>query len=292
VTAVGEGVVRRCLAVGADVVLPTRSQERAEEFRRVLGDAATDRLHLVVHDYTTFTGAWQLAEEMENRLGGIDDVVAPIGGWWAGKWLWEIDESDWRSAFVDLASVHMAVLRAFLPRLSAHGTYTLIVGVSASTPVPGSGLVSMEQAALLMMRQVVAAELDAAEVDAAGPDMRCRAHALVLGPVSTRLTGPAEADWVSAEQVGAVAASAATGTGGREFRLGNAAEANETLALLRAGRTVPARSLPCPRWSPRTDGARNFSRCSPSWLRGSVPNRDAWTTRCTAPGARPTGRCW
>ncbi|MFI1415166.1 SDR family NAD(P)-dependent oxidoreductase [Streptomyces sp. NPDC020707] len=224
--AVGEGVVRGYLAAGADVVVPTRTQERAEEFRAVLGGAATDRLHLVVHDYTTFAGAEQLAEEMERRLGGVDDVVAPIGGWWAGKRLSEIDEADWQSAFVDLATAHLAVLRACLPRLNARGAYTLIVGASAFTPIPGSGLVSMEQAALLMMQQVLAAELDGEQ----------RVFALVLGPVRTRLVDSGDPDQVTADQVGAVAvaASAAAAVGGRQIRLRNQAEADEALALLQA----------------------------------------------------------
>lgn len=224
--AVGEGVVRAYLTAGADVVVPTRNHERADEFRYLLGDVAGDRLHLVVHDYTTFPGATQLADEMEHRLGGVDHVVAPIGGWWAGKPLWEIDENDWQGAFVGLASTHMAVLRAFLPKLSTRGTYTVIVGTSALTPVPGSGLVSMEQAALLMMRRVAEAELT-------GPQ---RAHAIVLGPVSTRLADPPAPDWVSADQVGAVAVAAATTeVGSREFQLGNRAEADEALARLQAG---------------------------------------------------------
>jgi NAD(P)-dependent dehydrogenase (short-subunit alcohol dehydrogenase family) len=92
--AVGEGVVRRYLAAAADVVVPTRTEARAEEFRRLLGDAASKHLHLVVHDYTTFAGAEALATQMELNFGGVDDVVAPIGGWWAGKRLWEIDEAD------------------------------------------------------------------------------------------------------------------------------------------------------------------------------------------------------
>lgn len=221
--AVGEGIVRSYLTAGAVVLVPTRTQERAEEFRRVLGDAANDRLHLVVHDYTTFAGAEQLADEMERRLGGVDDVVTPIGGWWAGKRLQEIDEGDWQTAFVGLATAHMAVLRAFLPRLSTNGAYTLIIGESAVTPIPGSGLVSMEQSALLMMRQVLQAE-------AAG---RQRAFALVLGPVSTRVDS-SDPGRVSADQVGAlaVAASAATAVDGREIRLRSRAEADQALALL------------------------------------------------------------
>lgn len=95
--AVGEGVVRGYLAAGADVVVPTRTRERLAEFRRVLGDAATARLHVVVHDYTSFAAAERLAEQMEHCLGGVDDVAAPIGGWWAGKRLWEIGEATGRS---------------------------------------------------------------------------------------------------------------------------------------------------------------------------------------------------
>ena len=72
----------------------------------------------MVHDYTTFAGADDLATQMVANLGGIDDVVASIGGWWAGRRLWEIDESDWSSAFVDLATTHMAIARAVLPRLT------------------------------------------------------------------------------------------------------------------------------------------------------------------------------
>ena len=110
--AVGEGVVRAYLAAGADVVVPTRSGEREKEFRALLGDEATARLHLMKHDYTTFTGAEQLAATMTDRLGGIDDVISPIGGWWAGKRLEEIGESDWNTAFTGLATAHMAVARA------------------------------------------------------------------------------------------------------------------------------------------------------------------------------------
>jgi NAD(P)-dependent dehydrogenase (short-subunit alcohol dehydrogenase family) len=75
---------------------------------------------------------------MEDRLGSVDDVVAPIGGWWAGKRLWGISEGDWQDAFVRLATTHMAVARAALPRMKAGGAYSLIAGASAAAPVPGS----------------------------------------------------------------------------------------------------------------------------------------------------------
>jgi 3-oxoacyl-[acyl-carrier protein] reductase len=204
---VGQGVVRAYLDAGAEVVVPTRSPEPA---------APADRLHLVVHDYTTFAGAADLAAEMSSRLGGIDDVVAPIGGWWGGKPLWDIAESDWQSAFTGLATTHMAVLRACLPLMPAYGAYSVIVGGSARVPVPGSGLVSMEQAAVLMMQQVAQAE--------AGD--RRRIFALVLGPVGD----PAG---VTAAQVGAVtvAASATSAVAGQVIDVRNRAEVDDALAL-------------------------------------------------------------
>ena len=220
--AVGEGIVRAHLATGADVVVPARTQQRADEFRHLLGGAATDRLHLMAHDYTTFAGAEELGAQMQSRLGGIDDVIAPIGGWWAGGKLTTIDENDWQSAFVGLATAHMAVLRATLPRLSPDGAYSVVVGESAVTPVPGSGLVSMEQAAVRMMQQVVAAE--------SGPGRRV--FALMLGPVRTRVvTG--EPEWISADQVGAVTVAAAASTvPGQEIRLRDQAEYTKAMELL------------------------------------------------------------
>jgi 3-oxoacyl-[acyl-carrier protein] reductase len=217
---VGEGVVRAYLEAGADVVVPTRSASRAEEFRGLLGPVAGARLHLVEHDYTTFDGAEQLVEEMTKNLGGIDHVIAPIGGWWAGKRLWEIDNSDWQGAFVGLATAHMAVARAAVPRISAHGTYQTVVGESAGYPVPGSGLVSMEQAAVLMMLDVLAAENQSDQ----------RLFALVLGPVRTRAV-VGDDTWVSADQIGAVSVAAAIAdhASGHHFLLRNRAEADVAL---------------------------------------------------------------
>ncbi|MEU2373498.1 SDR family oxidoreductase [Streptomyces misionensis] len=217
---VGEGAVRAYLTAGAQVVVPTRSQERAKEFRTLLGKAATERLHLFEFDYTTFAGAETLVTTMVERLGGVDDVVAPIGGWWHGKQLWEIDEADWKAAFVGLATAHMAVLRAALPRMTDQGAYSVVVGQSAHFPIPGSGLVSMEQAALLMMQQVLAAELQGAK----------RVFLIELGPVATRFTETPDPAQVTSAQIGAVAVAASASTQpGRRVRLHDSAQAEAAL---------------------------------------------------------------
>jgi 3-oxoacyl-[acyl-carrier protein] reductase len=87
----------------------------------------------------------------------------------------------------------------------------------------------MEQAALLMMQQVLAAELSGEK----------RVFALQLGPVRTRFTeasGTGDPDWVSAGQIGAVAvaASAATSIAGQRIRLLTRAEADEALTFFGA----------------------------------------------------------
>jgi len=216
---VGEGVVRRYLEAGADVVVPTRTQARADEYRAILDNAGTDKLHLVVHDYTTFAGADDLVDQMTSNLGGIDDVIAPIGGWWAGKRLWEISETDWQNAFVGLATAHMAIARAAVPRITAEGAYVVVVGDSGGWPVPGSGLVSMEQSALMMMQRVLDAEVDESK----------RIFTFVLGPVNTRSVGSGE---VTARQVGSVAvAASASALPGRVIPLHGDAEVEQAILL-------------------------------------------------------------
>ena len=161
--------------------------------------------------------------EVVESLGGVDDVVAPIGGWWAGKALWEVDGSDWENAFVGLATTHLAIARAALPHLGADGAYSVVVGLSAHHPVPSSGLVSMEQAAVLMMQRVLAAEAGA----------RSRVFALVLGPVRSRAAA-GEPDWVSADEVGAVAVGLSTDPtqASREVVLGDSPAARAVLEQL------------------------------------------------------------
>ncbi len=196
--AVGEGVVRAYLERGATVVVPSRSQGKVDRFRGVLGETGqSGRLHFLVQGYSTFADAEALANDVIAKFGRVDDVVASIGGWWAGKPLWQISEADWQSFYIEFSTAHVAVLRAFLPRLGAAGAYTLILGGSATTPVPGSAMVSMEQAALLMMRSVVQLEAQ---------DQR-RIFALVMGPIMTRMRHKGDPDWVTADQVGEIAAS-------------------------------------------------------------------------------------
>lgn len=206
--AVGEGVVRAWLDAGASVIIPSRTQGRVDQFRGVLGALGdNDNLHFVVGDYTSFDGAEAIAARISAEFGAVTDLIASIGGWWQGAPLWEISEADWNHFFLGLTTAHVAQVRAWIPRLPETGSYQLILGGSAETPVPGSAIISMEQAALLMMHRVVAAEVG---------DQR-RLFTQILGPVDTRLRHRVDPEWVSAAEVGHLSIVAAHSTHGSDL---------------------------------------------------------------------------
>lgn len=224
---VGEGVVRAWLRAGAEVVVPSRGAAKQQALRNVLADepAATHaRLHLVDGPYTTFADAESMAERITTEFGEVTDVVASIGGWWQGKPLWQIEESDWQRFFVDLVTAHVATARAWVPRLPATGSYQLILGGSATQPVPGAAMINMEQAALLMMRSVLAAEVG---------DQR-RIAAQILGPVASRSRPWVDPAWITNDEVGAISVGiAATSTvAAVDLDLHTEGQIDETLALL------------------------------------------------------------
>lgn len=189
---VGEGIVRSWLADGAEVIVPTRNTERGAELQGYLNDVSTDRLHLVTGEYTAFDSAQTMASDIVNRFGPVTDVIASIGGWWQGKPLWEVSAEEWQHFNQDLSTAHVANVRAWIPLLPSEGSYQLILGGSASKPVPGASIINMEQAGLLMMHRVLSAE--------AGDQRRIFAHE--LGPVATRQRPWVDPTWVSNEDLG------------------------------------------------------------------------------------------
>ncbi|SDO20081.1 3-oxoacyl-[acyl-carrier protein] reductase [Lutimaribacter pacificus] len=197
---VGEGIVRAWLKTGAQVIVPTRTDGRAEQFKDVLSDLGQpENLHIVTGHYGSFDDAQALAARITGQYGQVTDVVASIGGWWQGKPLWDVSPEEWQRYFVDMTTAHAAMARAWIPHLPQTGSYQLILGGSAVEPVPGASIISMQQAALLMMRRVLSVE--------AGESNRIAAQ--ILGPVVTRARKRIDPDWVTNEEVGLVSAGIA-----------------------------------------------------------------------------------
>jgi 3-oxoacyl-[acyl-carrier protein] reductase len=196
---VGEGIVRAFLKAGATVVVPSRSQSRLDGLTALMGPELGGNLKTVAAGYSTFAEADLLAEKIVTEHGRVDHVVAAVGGWWMGKALWEIGQDDWQKVFVDVATSHMALARSFVPRLAEHGSYTTIAGFSGRKPYPAAGIVSMQGAAQLMMREALSAELRGQR----------RVNDLILGPVINRSRPGGDANWLTSDQVGQAAVGVA-----------------------------------------------------------------------------------
>ncbi|ELP63125.1 SDR family oxidoreductase [Streptomyces turgidiscabies] len=153
---VGEGIVRAFLRAGATVVVPSG---RLDQLVELVGPEPAGKLRTLAAGSATFGEADQLATKVLAEFGHVDHVVVSVGGWWAGKELWQTSADDWQKIFVDVATSHMALARSFVPRLSEDGSYTTIAGFSAKKAFPSAGIVSMQGAAQLMMREVLTAEL-------------------------------------------------------------------------------------------------------------------------------------
>jgi NAD(P)-dependent dehydrogenase (short-subunit alcohol dehydrogenase family) len=193
---VGGGIVRAFAHAGATVIVPSRSVARLKQLKTLVGDEnLPGRVVGIEAAYDTFAAAMELAETVLRDHGRIDHVVASIGGWWQGKTVWQTDETDYQQNFVDIGTSHLAVARAFVPQLGEGGSYTLIAGFSGRKPYAGAGIVSMIGAALLMMREVLSAELRGQR----------RVNDLVLGPIINRSRPNGDPSWLTADQVGEAA---------------------------------------------------------------------------------------
>lgn len=200
---VGEHFVRAHLAAGADVIVPSRTEARAQTLR---DDPAVAQLgagpKLLVGDYTSFAGAAQTAERIIAEHGPVDHVVATLGSWWSGSPLWEVSEDVWRRFFVDVTEAYTAAARAWLPRLSATGSLQLVLGSSGVVPVPGAAVISAAQAGLVMLRRVLAEE--------AGTQRRV--FSLVLGNLNLRRREWTRPEFVNADDAAEISLGIATGT--------------------------------------------------------------------------------
>jgi NAD(P)-dependent dehydrogenase (short-subunit alcohol dehydrogenase family) len=192
---VGEGILRSYLKSGATVIIPSRSEKSKEKLLEILAeDGKNEKLKFVISDYSDFDGAENTAKIIEQEYGKIDHVIACVGGWWSGGPLWKVTDQAWKSQFEALSTTHIALTRAWIPRLDKEGSYQIISGGSGKKPVEGSGIVSMQHASLIMMGEVLG--LETKETN--------RVFVFVLGVVNSRNRPAHKPYWITAEQVGMV----------------------------------------------------------------------------------------
>lgn len=153
---VGHGVASALLAAGATVIAPTRSAARADALARTFPDQP---LVPVVGDISSIDGATALAETIAEH-GPIDHVVASLGPWWQGGAVADQDPAEWARVRAMLLDGHVNAAMLLLPMLRdrAGASYTIITGMGAHQPMPGTSLLFVATGGVLSLSKVLRAE--------------------------------------------------------------------------------------------------------------------------------------
>ncbi|MQA92734.1 MAG: SDR family NAD(P)-dependent oxidoreductase [Gemmatimonas sp.] len=217
---VGTFVVRALLERGANVAVPSRTEEKLHGFRAHLasqiGEDDLGRLHTFVGDVADEVGAEHLLGQITNDVGAPDAVVATLGRLVPAQSLLDARANDLQQVLQSYLIAHFVVARTFLPGLKARGgAYVFVNGPLAFDPWKGSGadLVSISTAGQHMLFRALAQELEESDVRV----VELVSHAFIRD----RQTQPSSA--IPGEAVGAFAAylvsQAAGGTHGKSIRL-------------------------------------------------------------------------
>lgn len=170
---VGRVVAEAFLASGATVVVPSRSSEKLTELRGQLSRPPAERLITIEGDVSNERDGARVREEVLERVGPLDAVVASLGGFVAAPSVLAAPKSDLQRVLDGYLLAHFMVAKALLPTLKERsGSYTFINGPLAFDPLfPGAGLVSVATAGQAMLARAVMKE------EARGP---ARVNELVL----------------------------------------------------------------------------------------------------------------
>jgi 3-oxoacyl-[acyl-carrier protein] reductase len=193
---VGEGIVRAFLKQGATVVVPSRTAERLEQLRGYLGELAKDRFIPVTGDMNEIETAERLRDEVLNKVGRLDAVVASLNGRWNENLpLIKVSLADWRRMLDSNLTSHFIAARTFLPVLERGSSYTLIGGGAADYAVPNYGPVCVPAAGELMLTQVLIEEMKGSGV---------RINEVVVNSyiVTRERSGEGHPEWITADEVG------------------------------------------------------------------------------------------
>src|SRR4051812_32993599 len=201
---VGEGIVRSFLDEGAFVIVPSRSQERLQGLRKVLGTAATERLVTVPANTGTVAGAEALRDQILSRMKRLDAVVASLGGFREGTPVVETSLEEFAKVLSDNLLSHFIAARTFIPALQPGSTYTFIAGLAGEIPQPKTGPVAVAMAGQQALQRVLAEEARESGV---------RVNELLVKSVMSRARGEPGPETLTAEEVGLFAAKLASSEG-------------------------------------------------------------------------------
>lgn len=209
---VGEGIVRTLLQNGATVVVPVRTQAKIVQLTDYTADLERGQLLALEANIGTEAGARQVGDFLADKFkGGLDLVVASLGGWTQGLPLTAIDLTSWNRILANNLTSHFLAIKTLVPLLIPNrGIYVHVNGFSAEQAYPNAGPVAMAAAAQKSLVTTLADEVK---------PLGLTVYELILGPIKTRdrlrhghgRRVDGMPDWLFPEDVGDYIVSLVTG---------------------------------------------------------------------------------
>lgn len=192
---VGEGITQAFVKEGATVVVASRKKENLEKLRDSIV-ASTERFVPIVGDMSDTDSADILLNQVLDKVGRLDAVVASLNGRWNENIpLTKTSLDDWKRMLDSNLTSHFIAARTFLPVLQRGSTYTLIGGGAADKAIPNYGLVCIPAAAEIMLTNMLIEENKGSGV---------RINEVVLNSLIATRERPNDGhpEWLTADEVG------------------------------------------------------------------------------------------
>ena len=194
---VGEGIVTALMKNNYTVIVPTRSEQKAERLKDYVKDLTSGQLITYLGSVNNEDSAEELKNYLHHEFNHIDMAVASLGGWHQGYPVYAYPLNDWKRILNDNLTAHFLAIKTLVPLLNpASGVYVHINGFSAEEQYPMAGPVSMTAAAQKSLVLTLAKELEKTGL---------QVHELILGPIKTRdrlRHGHGQPDWYLPEEIG------------------------------------------------------------------------------------------
>lgn len=171
---IGAAVAAALLKDGHRVVLAGRSGTTLTDTAVRLGDGVD---HLVC-DLADPAAAGAAVSEVERRHGSLDILVVNAGGPPPGR-VFDLDDAQWRASMDLLVLGPLALLRAGLPKMAAHGFGRVVVVTSTAVRQPQPELAA---STVLRSAATAAAKLASLEYAGQGVTVNCVAPGATLTP--------------------------------------------------------------------------------------------------------------
>lgn len=177
---IGRAIAEAYAAAGARVALASRTQEALDEVAHGIAEAGGEALPIAAH-----TGSDEavdaLVAQVTDAWGGVDVVVNNAATNPHFGPVLTSEMSHWDKTYDVNVKGYFRMARACVPSMTARGGGSVInvASVAGEKPLPGMGVYCVSKAAVLMLTEVLAAELARKGV---------RANAIVPGFVKTQFS--------------------------------------------------------------------------------------------------------